>query len=96
MDRRWLLLVLILALVCRTQSQPRPGPSLPPPPTSFNDHLLTLLNHQVTVYTIGSSGFEGIITAVNPDFVTLYLRVSPPHAAFIPLHMISAVTVSAS
>lgn len=96
MDRKWALLVLVLVLITRTHNQPGPGPSLPPPPMSFNDHLLTLLNHQVTIHTSGSSGFEGILTAVNPDFLTLCQRVSPPQAAFIPLHMISAVTVSAS
>jgi|GEM_PF-2747244 len=96
LDRRWVLLVLILFLITRTHCQPRPGPSLPLAPMSFNDHLLTLINHQVTIHTTCSSTFQGILTAVNPDFLTLYQRVNPPQAAFIPLHMISAVTVSAS
>ena len=96
MDRKWLLLVLVLLLIARTQNKTSPSPSPLSLPTNFNDHLLTLINHQVTVHTTGSSGFEGIVTAVNPDFLTLSQRVNPPQAAFIPLHMISAVTVSAS
>lgn len=96
MDRRWVLLVFILFLFARTHNELRPDPSLPAAPMSFNDQLLSLINHQVTIHTTCSSSFQGLLTAVNPDFLTLFQRVSPPHAAFIPLHMISAVTVSAS
>jgi len=94
MDRRWVLLLLVLVLIWRERQSPSPGPSLPQTPPSFTDQLLGLINHQVTVYTSGPEGFTGILTAVNPDFLTLFERVSPPRAAFIPLHMIAAVTVS--
>jgi hypothetical protein len=94
MDGRRLFTLLLLLILIRSKSQPLPNPDLPPAPMKFGDHLLTLINHQVTVHTTSSSSFQGILTAVNPDFLTLSQRVNPPQAAFIPLHMIAAVTVS--
>ena len=94
MDGRRLFILLLFLILIRSKSRPLPNPDLPPAPMKFGDHLLTLINHQVTVHTTSSSSFQGILTAVNPDFLTLSQRVNPPQAAFIPLHMIAAVTVS--
>ncbi len=93
-DSRRLLILLLLLLLIRSQSQSRPSPDPLAAPMRFGDHLLTLINHQVTVHTTSSSSFQGILTTVNPDFLTLSQRANPPQAAFIPLHMIAAVTVS--
>jgi len=93
-EGRRLFLLLLLIILIHSKSRPCPIPDHPPAPMKFGDHLLTLINHQVTVHTTSSSSFQGILTAVNPDFLTLSQRANPPQAAFIPLHMISAVTVS--
>ncbi len=94
MDGRRLLILLLLLILIHSKSRPRPIPNHPHLPMRFSDHVLTLINHQVTVHTTSSSSFQGILTAVNPDFLTLSQRANPPQAAFIPLHMIAAVTVS--
>ena len=91
-DGRRLLLLLLLILIRSKASPPKSRPFSRT--MRFSDHVLTLINHQVTVHTTSSSSFQGILTTVNPDFLTLSQRANPPQAAFIPLHMIAAVTVS--
>jgi hypothetical protein len=89
-----LKMAFLILLVAAWANKPRAERNLPAPKESFADLLISLVNHRVTVFTSASDGFEGLLTSANPDFITLFQRAAPPQAIFIPLSMISAVTLS--
>lgn len=62
-------------------------------PLTFTNRLLTLINHQVIVNTRYPGRFEGILTSVDSDFVTILGSPSNFSAVFIPLGMISSVVL---
>ncbi|MGE5397006.1 MAG: hypothetical protein ACM3MK_05655 [Chitinophagales bacterium] len=92
MGNRTNLPALLVIFLILTQSQNK-SPLVVCSCPHFTDRLISLINHQVIVYTTHSNEFDGILAAVNADYVTLYTSSGVLGSIFIPTGMITAVAL---
>ncbi|MGE5418233.1 MAG: hypothetical protein ACM3UZ_15955 [Acidobacteriota bacterium] len=60
---------------------------------SFYGLLYRLFNRYVLVYTLGRQKFEGILLQITPDYIALSRGEPTPKVTFVPITMISAITL---